>query len=193
VFIPSERRADAESIIAQVTKGASFAQYETIRLGKNGAPVDVELTVSPLCDCNGAIVGGATICRDIRERKRVENSLARTVRELGTLFHLTERLQAAKSIDEIYEAALEAITSTLECERASILLFDAASVMRFVAWKGLTAEYVAQSTAIHLGRPTLQIQRQYSFRTSAARTNPRRLSKSSRRKASAGWHSSRLS
>jgi len=140
-FIPSEKRPDAESIIARVNEGASFAQYETVRLRKNGAPVDVELTVSPLRDCNGAIVGGATICRDIRERKRVENSLARTVRELGTLFHLTERLQAAKSIDEIYEAALEAITAALECERASILLFDTASVMRFVAWKGLTAEY----------------------------------------------------
>jgi len=140
-LIPHSKRAAAEDIIAQVREGTSFAQYETVRLRKDGAAVDVELTVAPLRDHDGMIIGGATFCRDIRDRKRVENSLARTVRELGTLFHLTERLQAASSTDQIYDAALEAITEALECERASILLFDPASIMRFVAWRGLTEIY----------------------------------------------------
>lgn len=140
-LIPPPTRAPAEDFINRVRNGASFAQFETVRLRKDGAAVDVELTVAPLRGPDGANIGGATFCRDIRERKRVEHSLARTVRELGTLFYLTERLQAAKSIEEIYDAALEAITEALACERASILLFDAAGVMRFVAWKGLTEEY----------------------------------------------------
>ncbi|MGY3345550.1 PAS domain S-box-containing protein [Bradyrhizobium sp. USDA 4459] len=101
----------------------------------------MEITVVPLRDENGSIVGGASFCRDISERKSAAESLSRTVRELGTLFHLTERLQAAKSAQEVYEAALEAITDALGCERASILLFDSASVMRFVAWKGISEEY----------------------------------------------------
>jgi PAS domain S-box-containing protein len=140
-LIPSSKQAAAEDVIAQIKEGTSFAQYETVRLRKDGVAVDVELTVAPLRDQNGVIIGGATFCRDIRDRKRVENSLARTVRELGTLFHLTERLQAASCVDQIYDAALEAITEALECERASILLFDSASIMRFVAWKGLTEKY----------------------------------------------------
>ena len=118
-----------------------FAQFETVRAGRDGEPIEVELTVAPLRDRNGSIIGGATFCRDIRERKSVESTLARSIRELGTLFHLTERLQEAKSVEEIYSAALDAITEALECERASILQFDASSVMRFVAWRGLTDEY----------------------------------------------------
>lgn len=140
-LIPPSKRIAAEDIIARVRDGVSFAQFETVRVRKDGEVLDVELTVAPLRDGDGAVIGGATFCRDIRERKRVEHSLARTVRELGTLFHLTERLQAAKSSEEIYGAALDAITEALDCERASILLFDPASVMRFVAWRGLSEQY----------------------------------------------------
>lgn len=140
-LVPPSRRGHAEDIIARVSRGASLSQYETVRLRKDGASVEVELTVAPLRDRNGEIIGGATFCRDIRESKRIEDSLARTVRELGTLFHLTESLQVARSAGEIYDAALDAITEALECERASILLFDSASVMRFVAWRGLTEVY----------------------------------------------------
>jgi PAS domain S-box-containing protein len=140
-LIPQAKRTAANDVISRVRGGASFAQFETVRLRSDGAAIDVELTVAPLRDHNGSIVGGATFCRDIRERKRVEASLARSVKELGTLFHFTERLQAAKSAQAIYEAALEAITEALECEGASILLFDTHSVMRFVAWKGLSEEY----------------------------------------------------
>lgn len=63
--------------------------------------------------------------------------------ELAALFRLTDRLYRARDASDVYEASLSAITSTLGCKRASILLFDAAGVMRFVAQKGLSAAYVA--------------------------------------------------
>jgi PAS domain S-box-containing protein len=63
--------------------------------------------------------------------------------ELAALFRLTDRLYRARGAADIYEASLAAITSTLGCKRASILLFDAAGVMKFVAQKGLSASYVA--------------------------------------------------
>ena len=63
--------------------------------------------------------------------------------ELAALFRLTDRLYRAHDATDIYEASLAAITSTLGCKRASILLFDAAGVMKFVAQKGLSASYVA--------------------------------------------------
>lgn len=63
--------------------------------------------------------------------------------ELAALFRLTDRLYRARGAADIYEASLAAITSTLGCKRASILLFDAAGVMKFVAQRGLSASYVA--------------------------------------------------
>ncbi|MEP7173948.1 MAG: HWE histidine kinase domain-containing protein [Aestuariivirga sp.] len=63
--------------------------------------------------------------------------------ELAALFRLTDHLYRAQNAADIYEASLAAITSTLGCKRASILLFDAAGVLKFVAQKGLSASYVA--------------------------------------------------
>jgi PAS domain S-box-containing protein len=60
--------------------------------------------------------------------------------ELGTLFRLTDSLYRANTYPEIFEAALDAITSSLG-NRGSILLFDHLGVMRFVAWRGLSADY----------------------------------------------------
>ena len=63
--------------------------------------------------------------------------------ELAALFRLTDRLYRAREASDIYDASLAAITSTMNCKRASILLFDASGVMKFVAQKGLSANYVA--------------------------------------------------
>jgi PAS domain S-box-containing protein len=70
-----------------------------------------------------------------------ENSAAARVRELAALYRLAEQLQAAQSFEELYEAALDSIVDALRCQRASILLFDNAGVMRFVAWRGLSDGY----------------------------------------------------
>jgi PAS domain S-box-containing protein len=63
--------------------------------------------------------------------------------ELTALFRLTDRLYRAREAGDIYDASLDAITSTMNCKRASILLFDANGVMKFVAQKGLSASYIA--------------------------------------------------
>ena len=61
--------------------------------------------------------------------------------ELAVLYRLTDRLYRARDIDNVYEAALDAIESVLGCDRASVLLFDEDEVMRFVAWRGLPEAY----------------------------------------------------
>jgi PAS domain S-box-containing protein len=60
--------------------------------------------------------------------------------ELATLYRLTDALYRASGYPDIYDAALDAITAVLG-SRASILLFDEAGVMRFVAWRGLSEDY----------------------------------------------------
>ncbi len=69
-------------------------------------------------------------------------TLVAQVDELAALYRLTDALYRARSSSDVYEAALDAILTTLGTGRASILLFDKAGVMRFVAWRGLSVEYV---------------------------------------------------
>ena len=77
------------------------------------------------------------------ERARAEEALARRVDELAAIYEFTEKRFRAKSVEDICEAALDAVVTALRCSRASILLFDGAGVMRFVAWRGLSQQYRA--------------------------------------------------
>jgi PAS domain S-box-containing protein len=70
-----------------------------------------------------------------------EGALARRAREQEALFRFTDRLYRAVSLDDSYDAGLNAIIDTLDCKAASILRFDRDGVMRFVAWRGLSDSY----------------------------------------------------
>jgi PAS domain S-box-containing protein len=142
-LVPPDRRDKARQVIQQIDNGAWYGQYQTQRLHKDGTVIEVELTVSPMKDSQGRLIGASTVCRDIRERKNTQASLARRVSELTTIYRLTERLQSAASPHDIYQAALAAISEALGCQRASILIFDPSRTMRFVAWSGLSDAYRA--------------------------------------------------
>ena len=77
----------------------------------------------------------------ITDASQVVKSLAKQADQQGALYALTDRLFQAKSADNIYNAALDAIICALGCERASILLFDEAVTIKFVALQGLSSEY----------------------------------------------------
>lgn len=70
-----------------------------------------------------------------------ELSLVEWMDESAVLFRLTDHLYRATSLSEAYDAALDAIVDALGCDRASVLLFDAAGVMQFVGWRGLSDSY----------------------------------------------------
>ncbi len=115
--------------------------FETKRRRKDGTLVDISLTVSPVRDATGRIIGASKIARDITETKSAAEALAARFREQAALYRLTERVQRTKRIEEVYEATLDAIQGALNCDRASILLFDEAGTMRFVAARGLSEHY----------------------------------------------------
>lgn len=134
VLIPPERQAEEPGILARLRKGERIDHYETIRRRKDGADVHVSLTVSPIKDGMGKIVGASKIARDITEQKRA--ALNQNV-----LFELACTVNRAVKLPEIYEAALTAICRTQNASRAAILLCDAKRKMRFKAWRGLSDEY----------------------------------------------------
>jgi PAS domain S-box-containing protein len=99
--------------------------------------VNIELLRSPTGELEGAVAS----FQDITGRKRVEEALASRVDEQAALYEFSNQLQRATSFADIHESALDAIIRALRCQRASILLRDAAGQMRFVAWRGLSADY----------------------------------------------------
>lgn len=72
LIIPKELYPEEEEIIRKLRQGIRIQHFETVRLRKNGTRVEVSLSISPVQDRAGNIVGAAKIARDISERKRIE-------------------------------------------------------------------------------------------------------------------------
>ena len=72
MLIPPEDRAREAAVVAAVARGERVDQYQTRRLRKDGTAVEVSLTLSPIADRSGTIVGVATVARDVTERQRAD-------------------------------------------------------------------------------------------------------------------------
>ena len=71
-IIPADHQAEAQQISDRIHQGQQVDTYETQRLSKDGQLIDVAITISPICDPDGHVIGTSKIARDIRIRKRSE-------------------------------------------------------------------------------------------------------------------------
>jgi PAS domain S-box-containing protein len=75
MLIPAELRHEEDHILAKLARGERVDHYETQRLTKGGARIDVSLTISPVHDEQGRVVAISKVARDVTERKRLEATL----------------------------------------------------------------------------------------------------------------------
>lgn len=72
IIVPDDRRLETKMIMETVARGQSIDHFQTVRQRKNGSLVDVSITVSPIRDQSGRIVGASTIARDITKEKQID-------------------------------------------------------------------------------------------------------------------------
>ena len=85
ILIPPERIDEEPKILARIKRGERVHHYETVRRRKNGELVDISLTISPVRDAAGTIIGASKIARNITERKQADAKLKASERQLSDL------------------------------------------------------------------------------------------------------------
>jgi PAS domain S-box-containing protein len=81
-LIPPELQSEEDGILARLRRGERVYHFETIRVAKDGRQIPVSLTISPIKDTEGRVIGASKIARDISERKRAEQALAEANQKL---------------------------------------------------------------------------------------------------------------
>jgi PAS domain S-box-containing protein len=79
IIIPDDRLDEETTVLARLRRGESIDHYETIRVRKDGVQIPISLTVSPIRDLSGTVIGASKIARDISDRRRVEERLAHSL------------------------------------------------------------------------------------------------------------------
>jgi PAS domain S-box-containing protein len=81
ILIPAERQDEEHIILGRIRRGDRIEHYETVRRRKGGSLMDVSLTISPIKDAAGNIIGASKIARNITDRKRSEAQMSVLARE----------------------------------------------------------------------------------------------------------------
>jgi PAS domain S-box-containing protein len=120
MLIPPDRHNEEPRILEQIRRGESVQHYETVRQRKDGMLIDISLTVSPIRDAEGRVVGASKIARDITELKRTRDQQRLLLREMShrvkNLFALSSSIiglsaRSAKSTQELAEVARERLSA----------------------------------------------------------------------------------
>jgi PAS domain S-box-containing protein len=151
LIIPPELHRDEAMILSKIRRGEKIDHFETVRVKKNGERIHVSLTISPVRDAYGNVVGAAKIIRDVTESRKIEHAL-RTTEKLAAAGRL-----AATVAHEINNP-LEAVTNLVYLAKRD--LPDAAKVASYLQLAGRELDRVS-----HIARQTLGFYRDTSSPT----------------------------
>ena len=124
-LVPSERLEAARGVIEKLRRGEGYGPLETERVRKDGTRLHVELTVSPIRDPQGGAMAGATICRDITQRKQADAIIAADLRDMTLLNQLSNRLvRESSDHDRNLNAVVDTAIAITGADKGNLQLLD---------------------------------------------------------------------
>jgi PAS domain S-box-containing protein len=147
-LIPPELHDEEEQILKRIRAGQRIDHYETERLTKDGHRVPVSLTISPLNDASGNIVGVSKIARDITERKRAEEAirvlnaqLSADLSAMARMHQISTRLAQAEDFAQLLDEIVAAGTEITGADMGNIQLYQN-GVLQIVSQRGFATPFL---------------------------------------------------
>jgi PAS domain S-box-containing protein len=110
MLIPRDRHDEEPQIIARIKRGERVDHFETVRRRKDGSLIDISLTISPVKDARGEIIGASKVARDISDRRRIEKETDSKSRQLSTLNQIAKTLSSDLDQERIVQAVTDIAT-----------------------------------------------------------------------------------
>ena len=140
LLIPPERSNEEPIILARIARGEITDHFETVRVGKGGRKIDVSVTISPITDAQGRIVGASKIARDITEHKLAQVKLHAQLERLNLLQQITRAIGERQDLRSIFQAVIRTLEEHLPLDFCCICLYEPAE-------NGLTVTSVGSHSA----------------------------------------------
>ena len=124
LIVPSDRLDEEASILERLRRGERIEHFETVRLRKDGVRLNVSISISPLRNASGAIIGAAKVARDITQRKRNEEALRQSEEKYRRLAETLES-QVLERTRELESRNREVLRQSDELRTLSFQLLKA--------------------------------------------------------------------
>ena len=110
VLIPQDRQGEEDDILARLRRGQRVQHFETIRVRKDGTLIDVSLTISPVRDASGAVIGASKIARDVTAVRATERERVQLLEENAAITAALNDVGAIVASDLDREKIVQAVT-----------------------------------------------------------------------------------
>jgi PAS domain S-box-containing protein len=150
MLFPADRLEEEDRIIARIRAGERVEHFDTVRLRKDGTAIPISLTISPIRDEEGRIVGASKIARDITERtvaeaalRHSEGRLAAELEATTRLHDLSIRLLSATDLTTALDDVLENAVQTCGADFGNIQLFNLdTNSLEIVVQRGFRSDFL---------------------------------------------------
>src|SRR5215475_1671694 len=151
LIIPPDLHDEEKDILRRLRAGERIEHYETRRVTRDGRLLDVSITISPVRDASGTIVGASKTLRDITEAKRIRAALRESERRLAselagvrTLQSISTRLISELTQEFLFAKILDAAMDLMAADAASIqMLMPDGQSLKLLGWRNFHPESVA--------------------------------------------------
>ncbi|TPQ28427.1 hybrid sensor histidine kinase/response regulator [Bradyrhizobium guangdongense] len=92
IIVPEDRRHEAKDYLRRITAGEAIERYETVRIRKDGTPVEIAVSLSPIRGPSGEIIGASGAARNVTEARRMERALQQQLEERRQIFDTSQDL-----------------------------------------------------------------------------------------------------
>ena len=153
LIIPPDREHEEANVVRRVRAGERVPPFDTVRLRKDGSPIDVALTVSPIRDRDRQVVGASKIARDISEQKRIEHELREVQHRLMGLATAAASLVGSPNVDAILSAAIGVARDVFRADGYALWRVNAAGEWRIVRSFGVSDAFASRIVRVDAAEP----------------------------------------
>jgi PAS domain S-box-containing protein len=148
LVVPPERASEEPAILARIARGEITDHFETVRVRKDGRKLDVSVTISPVRDSRGRIIGASKIARDITDRKLAEAKVQAQLARLSLLQQITRAIGERQDFRSIFQVVIRTLEEHLTVDFCCICLYDPAESCLTVTSVGLHSAPLAMELAM---------------------------------------------
>ena len=149
LLVPPDRAQEELDILARIATGESVDHFETVRRHQTGTLIDVSVTISPIRDAEGRIIGASKIARDITERKHAQTRLQAQLERLNLLDQITSAIGERQDLQSIYQVAVRSLEERLPVDFSCVCRYDALDKALTVIRVGVHSEALAMELAMN--------------------------------------------
>ena len=162
VLIPADRLGEEDRVLESIRQGRRVEPFDTIRRRRDGTLVDVSVSVSPVRDQAGAIIGASKIARDISERKQLERDRRRLQERLLGLVEASARMLGSPDDDAVLATTIAFARDVLAADGCAVWSSDASGRWTITRSVGLSDSFASRVVATSAQRA---VNRRLAFST----------------------------